>query len=699
MDNNAEFASRGRRSGEILAGRPPESGQPPRAPVHAPAIIFDHVTVAYGRGRKRSEALRNFNLRIARGETVALLGPSGSGKSTALKALAGFVRPVFGTVRLDGEDVTDLPPAKRGIGVVVQSYALFPHMRVRDNVAFGLRARRTKSDRIAECVDDALAMVSMSAYADRYPRELSGGQQQRVAIARALAIRPRVLLLDEPLAALDAQLRLSMIAELRQLQQSLPDTAMLYVTHDQSEALALADRIAVMRDAELVDVDSAHNLWTRPPTDFTANFLGGANLIPCTVGRVSGESALVSVGDKMLSVTAPTPEIGRDPWAPGASALICIRPHTLSIVGPTAPGALRAGSEQGVARCVDQGVPRSKRAARPTDRCGGAGARRRSTRFGCRCEVPRTSRSARRSTGGGVMIAVLDRVDSAGAQPRRKRRRAVPVLWAIPPLLVVLVAIVYPLLRVLSNSAEGEGNSTWRAVLGSTLFQHALLTTVYIAVLTTIGCLALGTFLATVLAFVPFPGSELVGRLIDTVLALPSFLITLAFTFLYGAAGAVNALIANLTGGSRPLEFLSSPAGVILAETTFFTPFVVRPLLAAFAIVPREQLDVAASLGASPWRVLAKVVMPEAWPALMAGGSLVLLLALNEFGIVLFTGAKEVVTLPVLIYTRGIVTFDLLGAAVIATIQIVLSLALYGLYRIVFSRMLAGRANSEPKGA
>ncbi|SKU23629.1 2-aminoethylphosphonate ABC transporter, permease protein [Mycobacteroides abscessus subsp. abscessus] len=295
------------------------------------------------------------------------------------------------------------------------------------------------------------------------------------------------------------------------------------------------------------------------------------------------------------------------------------------------------------------------------------------------------------------MIAVLDRVDSAGAQSRRKRRRAVPVLWAIPPLLVVLVAIVYPLLRVLSNSAEGEGNSTWRAVLGSTLFQHALVTTVYIAVLATIGCLALGTFLAAVLAFVPFPGSELVGRLIDTILALPSFLITLAFTFLYGAAGAVNALIANLTGGSR-LEFLSSPTGVILAETTFFTPFVVRPLLAAFAIVPREQLDVAASLGASPWRVLAKVVMPEAWPALMAGGSLVLLLALNEFGIVLFTGAKEVVTLPVLIYTRGIVTFDLPGAAVIATIQIVLSLALYGLYRIIFSRMLAGRANSEPKG-
>ncbi|ORB59642.1 phosphonate ABC transporter ATP-binding protein [Mycobacteroides saopaulense] len=328
--------------GDVLASAP--SGFPQRtgAATDAPAIVFDHVTVAYGRGRKRSEALRNFNLRITRGETVALLGPSGSGKSTALKVLAGFVRPAFGTVRLDGRDVTDLPPAKRGIGVVVQSYALFPHMRVHDNVAFGLRARGTKSDHIAARVEETLAMVSMSAYADRYPRELSGGQQQRVAIARALAVRPRVLLLDEPLAALDAQLRQSMVAELQQLQQTLSDTAMLYVTHDQSEALALADRIAVMRNAELVDIDTVHNLWTRPPTDFTASFLGGANLIPCTVGRVSGESALVSVGDKMLSVTAPKAEFGRDPWAPGVNALVCVRPHTLSVVAVTEPGALRA---------------------------------------------------------------------------------------------------------------------------------------------------------------------------------------------------------------------------------------------------------------------------------------------------------------------------------------------------------------------
>ena len=268
--------------------------------------------------------------------------------------------------------------------------------------------------------------------------------------------------------------------------------------------------------------------------------------------------------------------------------------------------------------------------------------------------------------------------------------------WALPPLLVVLVAAVYPLVRVCLESTKGDdgqsGWVTWTAVLASESFRGALWRTVAIAATSTAGCLILGTFLAVVLAFVPFPGSSLIGRLIDTVLALPSFLITLAFTFLYGTAGAVNAAIAGVTGSTTPaLDFLYTPAGVIAAEVTFFTPFVIRPLLASFAMLPRAQLDVAASLGASPFRVLRTVVLPEAWPALMAGGSLVLLLTLNEFGIVLFTGAKGVTTLPVLIYTRGIVTFDLPGAAVIATVQIALSLTLYALYRLVFARMVGKR--------
>jgi 2-aminoethylphosphonate transport system permease protein len=295
--------------------------------------------------------------------------------------------------------------------------------------------------------------------------------------------------------------------------------------------------------------------------------------------------------------------------------------------------------------------------------------------------------------------AVLDE-PVAPAPERPPPHRSLATWWVLPPLLVVLCFVVYPLIRVCLESTKPDDanpdSSTWGAVLGSRAFFEALWRTVAIAATSTLGCLILGTFLAIVLAFVPFPGSHLVGRLIDTVLALPSFLITLAFTFLYGTAGAVNAAITGVSGGGSPmLNFLYTPAGVIAAEITFFTPFVIRPLLASFAMLPRAQLDVAASLGATPLRVLRAVVMPEAWPALMAGGSLVLLLTLNEFGIVLFTGAKGVITLPVLIYTRGIVTFDLPGAAVIATVQIALSLALYVTYRVIFARVMQGRGNHE----
>ena len=293
------------------------------------------------------------------------------------------------------------------------------------------------------------------------------------------------------------------------------------------------------------------------------------------------------------------------------------------------------------------------------------------------------------------MTAVVDQ--PVEAPQRSAPPRSVAAWWAVPPLVIVLLVVAYPLIRVaLESTKDAGGESTWGSVLASEAFRDALWRTVAIAATSTVGCLVLGTFLAVILAFVPFPGSQVVGRLIDTVLALPSFLITLAFTFLYGTAGAVNAAIAGLTGDGTPmLNFLYTPAGVIAAEITFFTPFVVRPLLAAFSVLPRAQLDVAASLGAPPLRVLRTVVLPEAWPALMAGGSLVLLLTLNEFGIVLFTGAKGVTTLPVLIYTRGIVTFDLPGAAVIATVQIALSLTLYTLYRVIFSRMTTNRGRGD----
>ncbi|MFE5508136.1 ABC transporter ATP-binding protein [Amycolatopsis japonica] len=295
-----------------------------------PAVEFRGVSVRFG----RTTALSPLDLTVARGETLAMLGPSGSGKSTALKALAGFVVPSTGRVLLDGEDVTDLPPHRRGLGVVVQSYALFPHMRVEANVAFGLKARKTPRAETASRVAEALELVGMGKYARRYPRELSGGQQQRVALARALAIRPRVLLLDEPLSALDAALREDMVAELLRLRAELPDTTLIYVTHDQGEALALADRIAVMRDSHLVELGPSRELYQRPSTEFTASFLGASNLIP--VELIQADGTRVRLGDR---------ELAADPsgtFRAGQPVALGVRPHRVGITAADTPGALPA---------------------------------------------------------------------------------------------------------------------------------------------------------------------------------------------------------------------------------------------------------------------------------------------------------------------------------------------------------------------
>ncbi|WP_329117730.1 ABC transporter ATP-binding protein [Streptomyces sp. NBC_01465] len=287
-------------------------------------IRFESVSVAYG----KNVVLDALDLVVEPGEVMALLGPSGSGKTTALRAVAGFVRPVSGRVLIGGRDVTALPPHRRGIGMVVQQYALFPHMKVAENVAFGLRAQKVARGEIAGRVAEALEMTGMGAYAARYPRELSGGQQQRVAIARALAIRPGVLLLDEPLSALDAQLRSGMLAELARLHRELPDVSILYVTHDQVEALTLADRIAVMDRARLRDCGTPQELYRRPRTEFTASFVGNANLLPVVVGPGSGS---VSFGETELAVATGGGA------SVGASATLCVRPHLVGLGdGPNA---------------------------------------------------------------------------------------------------------------------------------------------------------------------------------------------------------------------------------------------------------------------------------------------------------------------------------------------------------------------------
>ncbi|MBK5302354.1 MULTISPECIES: ABC transporter ATP-binding protein [Gammaproteobacteria] len=219
------------------------------------------------------------NLSVEKGEFVSLLGPSGCGKTTTLQMIAGFVEVSSGRIVLDGRDITHAKPASRGLGVVFQSYALFPHMTVQDNVAFGLRMRKVPNGELQQRVDRVLKLVRLNQHAERYPRELSGGQRQRVALARALVIEPPVLLLDEPLSNLDANLREEMQFEIRRIQREVGITTLM-VTHDQSEALSISDRVVVMQAGRITQIDAPYTLYEHPRTEFISGFVGKANLLP-----------------------------------------------------------------------------------------------------------------------------------------------------------------------------------------------------------------------------------------------------------------------------------------------------------------------------------------------------------------------------------------------------------------------------------
>ncbi len=285
-----------------------------------PALSVADVHVRYG----GFAALKGIDLDVARGEFVALLGPSGCGKTSLLRVVAGFVQPERGAVRLNGRDVAGLPARARNIGIVFQSYALFPHMTVLDNVLFGLECRRVKRDEARRRAGTALDLVGLGAFLDRRPKQLSGGQQQRVALARALVIEPDLLLLDEPLGALDKQLRVQMQTELKALQRRLGVTA-VFVTHDQEEAMSMADRIVVMRDGEIAQVDTPERLFAAPATAWVCEFVGAGNLLrgalaPGAEGRMRidvGPGSAVEAAGEGSVVQLPFDKVRLTPAADG----------------------------------------------------------------------------------------------------------------------------------------------------------------------------------------------------------------------------------------------------------------------------------------------------------------------------------------------------------------------------------------------
>jgi len=278
----------------------------------ASPVLLDVRSVAKRFGAR--EVLRNISLNIAEGEFLTLLGESGSGKTTLLRLVAGFEEPTAGEIWMSGERLDLLPPYQRRVNTVFQNYALFPHLSVRENVAYGLRVKKTAATEIDGRVDEALRMVKMQEFAASRPSKLSGGQQQRVALARALVNRPLLLLLDEPLSALDANLRKQMQSELKALQREIGIT-FLFVTHDQEEAMALSDRIALLRDGALEQVASAREIYAHPATAYTARFIGQTNLLRAII-----RDGIAGCGAFHFPTTLPD-----------GSALFSLRPETISL--------------------------------------------------------------------------------------------------------------------------------------------------------------------------------------------------------------------------------------------------------------------------------------------------------------------------------------------------------------------------------
>ena len=306
-------------------------------PVLAPTTDNGAGATVEFRGLRRSfgtnTALDGLDLTVRPGELLALLGPSGCGKTTALRMVAGFETPDSGAVLVDGSDITGIPAHRRDAGMVFQSYSLFPHLNARDNVAFGLKMRRVGSAERRKRADELLELVGLPQYGDRYPHQLSGGQQQRIALARALALRPRVLLLDEPLSALDAKVRLTLREEIRRLQQELGITT-LFVTHDQEEALSMADRVAVMHAGRLEQCATPAELYARPTTAFVAEFVGTMNRIP---GRVGEDPGTVEVLGQRLPVDGERTAAQQD-------VEVLVRPENVLLSAQGGSGAIITGS-------------------------------------------------------------------------------------------------------------------------------------------------------------------------------------------------------------------------------------------------------------------------------------------------------------------------------------------------------------------
>ena len=623
-------------------------------------------------------AVAGVNLAIDDGEFFSMLGPSGSGKTTCLRLIGGFDLPSSGHIFLHGRDASDLPPYERDVNTVFQDYALFPHLSVVDNVAYGLRMKGVGRQERRREAELALAQVALAGLGDRRPGQLSGGQRQRVALARALVNKPRVLLLDEPLGALDLKLREQMQAELKGLQRRIGIT-FVYVTHDQGEALSMSDRVAVFNHGRVEQVDTPANLYARPRTVFVARFVGTANVLEGEAAqRIAGSERPVSIRPEHIRFGEPASgHIGV------AGQLVDVQFH-----GATSRFDVRADGASFTISMPNEHGDGGRAAAR-----GRVGAHRLAARRHGR------ARSAR----GGV------------SGPRRSAwrrlstffyRRGRLALWLLlgPPLLWFGVVFVGSLLALLWQSAYTFDDFTMAVRPDLTwanykaLFDQAnldiVLRTLGMAVAVTIASALIGFPIAYYMAryatgrtkgffyvavMLPMWASYIVKAYAWTVILARGGIIYW-FVGLLGLDGALEWVLAQPVIGGSSLS--TSNLGRFMVFTYVWLPFMILPMNAALERIPESLLQASADLGARPWQTLRTVILPLALPGVAAGSIFTFSLTLGDYIIPTLVGPPGLTIGTMVNLQQGSVGNLPMAAAFTAVPIAILAVYLWGARRL-----------------
>ena len=563
----------------------------------APAFQIRGLTKRFG----DAVAVDRVDLAAPEGQFTCLVGPSGCGKTTLLRLLMGLEPPTSGRIEINGQDISRLPPARRGMGMVFQSYALFPNMRVADNVAFGMKGARPARDR-ARRVEALLQTVGLPGLERRFPSQLSGGQQQRVAIARALAVEPRILLLDEPLAALDPQIRDQLRGELKSLQRRLGVT-MVMVTHDQAEALAVADVIVVMRDGRVEQAGSPETVYDAPANPFVAGFLGAANLLRAEV--IDGATIRLA-GGQILPAAA-------DAVAAGAQVTAAIRPERVRVAAVDAPGL--------IGRVVDAVF-------------GGA-----SIRLDIRLEgepaealMVDVSADAHRPSVGDVVRLDLpaDHLRLFVASNARMTRggRAGAQLLLLLWLALIGAFLIAPLATLgVQAMSPPTGDGPWAnfsVYLRTPGLVRSLVNTAWLAAVVAATVIPLAFLVAFTLERTWAPLKGPLAMVAAAPLLIPSLLPALALVYLFGRQGLVTPWLGGHT--------IYGPQGVVAADVIFTFPHALVILRTALAAADGRLYEQAEILGAGPWRTFWRVTLPGARHGLVSAAVVVFALVIADVG-------------------------------------------------------------------